>query len=70
MVALIFQGAARTLAPVLAEFQRHYEQRNEAMARACRSGACAMKDIGDYFGIHHMTVSRAVQQFEKVVDDE
>jgi len=32
--------------------------------------AHTMKDIGDYFGVHDMTVSRAVRQFKDAEDDE
>ena len=34
------------------------------MARAYLSGVFTMREIGDYFGVHYMTVSRAVQHFE------
>ena len=48
----------------LTEYQQRYSQRQEAMARAYLSGAYTMAEIGEYFGVHYMTVSRAVRQFE------
>jgi transposase-like protein len=51
-------------APLLLEFRRRYDDRNEAMARAYLSGAYAMAEIGEHFGVHYMTASRAVRQFE------
>ena len=42
----------------------HYP-RDEAMARAYLSGAFTMKAVGDFFGVHYMTVSRAVQKYEQ-----
>jgi len=54
----------KALAPSLLEFQRCYDERNEAMARAYVSGAYTMAEIGKHFGVHYMTVSRAVIQFE------
>ncbi|MBT4811658.1 MAG: addiction module toxin RelE, partial [Thiotrichales bacterium] len=35
-----------------------------AMAKAYLSGGYTMKEIGDHFGVHYMTVSRAVRKFE------
>ncbi len=35
------------------------------MARAYGSGAYTMKEIGDFFGVHYMTVSRAVRRFQE-----
>ena len=54
----------RSLAPSLETLQQRYEHRNEAMARAYLSGAYTMKEIGQHFGVHYMTVSRAVRRFE------
>lgn len=56
----------RALAKPLAEYAADYPDRNEAMARAYLSGAYTMQQIGDYFGVHYMTVSRAVRQYEKM----
>ncbi len=48
----------------LAEYQRQYPRRDEAMAQAYRSGRYTMQEIGDFFGVHYMTVSRAVRKFD------
>jgi len=40
--------------------------RPEAMAQAYRSGAYTMQAIADHFGVHYMTVSRAVRRFEAI----
>jgi putative transposase len=34
------------------------------MAKAYATGAFTMKEIGDFFGVHYMTVSRALRTFE------
>ncbi len=49
----------------LNEYQRRYQNRNVAMAQAYLSGAYTMLEIGKHFGVHYMTVSRAVRQFEQ-----
>ena len=54
----------RSLAPALSEFQKKYEDRNEAMSRAYSTGAYTMAEIGKHFRVHYMTVSRAVRKFE------
>jgi transposase-like protein len=36
------------------------------MAQAYASGAYTMAEIARHFGVHYMTVSRAVRQFEAV----
>ena len=54
----------RSLAKTLAEYQDQYAQRDEAMARAYLSGAYTMKEIGKFFDVHYMTVSRAVRKHE------
>ncbi|WJW75450.1 transposase [Thiohalobacter sp. IOR34] len=53
----------RPLARTLAEYRNEFP-RAEAMARAYLSGAYTMKAIGEFFGVHYMTVSRAVRRFE------
>lgn len=55
----------RALAKSLEEYRTTCPDRNEAMARAYGSGAHTMKEIGDFFGVHYMTVSRAVRRFEE-----
>lgn len=52
------------LALSLDEYKQNNPGRNEAMACAYQSGAYSMAEIGEYFGVHYMTVSRAVRQFE------
>ncbi len=54
----------RSLALSLEEYQQRYDLQQEAMARAYLSGAYTMREIGEYFGVHYMTVSRAVRWFE------
>jgi len=56
----ISRAHRKTLAPSLLEFHRRYNERDEAMARAYLSGAYTMAEIGKHFGVHYMTVSRAV----------
>lgn len=48
----------------LADYRASYI-RDEAMALAYLSGAYTMKKIGDFFGVHYMTVSRAVEKHEQ-----
>ena len=55
----------RSIAMPLDEYRRRYQNRNEAMAQAYLSGAYTMLEIGKHFGVHYMTVSRAVRQFEQ-----
>jgi DNA-binding MarR family transcriptional regulator len=35
------------------------------MALAFGSGVYTMKEIGEFFGVHYSTVSRAVREFEE-----
>jgi REP element-mobilizing transposase RayT len=53
----------RSLALPLAEYAKKYADRNEAMAQAYKSGAYTMAQIAVCFGVHYMTVSRAVRAF-------
>ncbi len=48
----------------LAEYQKQYPDRDEAMARAYFSTVYRMRDISTYFGVSTKTVSRAVHRFE------
>ena len=61
----ISKAHRRILALSLDEYKQNNPSRNEAMARAYRSGAYSMAEIGEYFGVHYMTVSRAVRKFEE-----
>ncbi len=54
----------KSVALSIFDYQNHYPQRNEAMARAYLSGAYTMAEIGLYFRVHYMTVSRAVKKYE------
>ena len=54
----------RSVALTLAAYQEHYLDKNEAMAQAYLSGAYTMAQIGQHFGMHYMTASRAVRKFE------
>jgi len=54
----------RTIAKTLDEFRLATTDRNDAMAQAYLSGAYTMKAIGEHFGVHYMTVSRAVRAYE------
>jgi len=42
-------------------FARKAANRHEAMFLAYRSGGYTLKEIGDYFGVHYSTVSRALK---------
>lgn len=61
----VSKAQRRSLALPLMEYRKRYELRDEAMARAYSSGAYTMAQIGEFFGVHYMTVSRAVRRFEK-----
>ena len=56
----------RAVALSLADYQHQYPQPKLAMSHAYRSGAYTMSQIADHFGVHYMTVSRAVRSFENV----
>jgi hypothetical protein len=45
-------------------YATRFIDRDEAMARVYRSGACSMQTIADHFGVHYRTVSRAVRRLE------
>jgi len=49
----------------IASFASEYADKKEAMARAYLTGHYLMKEIGQYFGLHYSTVSRAVHRFEQ-----
>jgi len=55
----------RSVALTLDEYRERHEKKDEAMAQAYLSGAYTMAEIGRYFGMHYMTVSRAVRKFER-----
>ena len=59
----------RALVEPLAAYRRRYADRDAGMARAYLTGAYTMKQIAAAYGVHHMTVSRAVIRFENDRDD-
>ena len=54
----------KSLALPLDQYQSRYTSRDEVMAQAYLSGAYSMAEIGNFFRVHYMTVSRAVRKFE------
>ena len=54
----------KSVALTLDEYRALHPNKDEAMARAYLSGAYTMAEIGKFFGMHYMTVSRAVRKFE------
>jgi len=54
----------QTVGKSLAQYQHEHPERDAAMVQAYRSGLYTMKEIGEFFGVHYMTVSRAVRKFE------
>ena len=54
----------RSVASPLEYYQSSFADRDVAMAKAYATGAYTMKEIGDFFGVHYMTVSRAIRTFE------
>ena len=61
------RGQRERMEKSLGEYAAQHSDRKEAMALAYLSGAYTMEQIGAYFGVHDMTVSRAVRQFENEV---
>ena len=59
----------RALVEPLAVYRRRYADRDAGMARAYLSGAYTMKQIAAAYGVHYMTVSRAVKKFETERDN-
>ncbi len=49
----------------LSSYKKEFANTREAMAHAYLSGHYSLKVIGQYFGVHYSTVSRAVKQLEK-----
>lgn len=56
----------KSVALPLAEYEIRYSDKSAAMAQAYASGAYTMAEIGQHFGVHYMTVSRAVRKFEAI----
>ena len=55
----------KTLILSLCEYQQQYPNSKEAMVRAYQSGGYTMAGIGNPFGVHYMSASRAVWKFQK-----
>lgn len=66
----ISKAQRRPMAGSLAEYEHGCSSRREAMAQAYRSGAYTMQQIAEHFGVHYMTVSRAVSHYEKMLECE
>lgn len=64
----VSKAQRRILAKSLEEYQSQYPTRDEAMARAYLSGAYSMREIGDFFGVHAVTVGRAVRSLNSSDD--
>ena len=60
----VSKAQRRSMALSLNEYQHGARSRKEAMTQAYLSGAYTMAEIGDHFGVHYMTVSRAVPELE------
>lgn len=58
----------RAAAMSLEEYEKAFECRDEAMARAYWSTAYTMAEIGSHFGLSYKSVSRAVRSFEFAAD--
>jgi transposase-like protein len=65
----VSKAQRRSVAWPLPVYCERYPDRTEAMARAYLAGAYTMADIGAHFGVHYMTVSRAVKAFEQRNDE-
>lgn len=61
----VSKAQRRSVALDLPAYRERYPDRAEAMAQAYFSGAYTMAEIGAHFGVHYMTVSRAVKGFEQ-----
>ncbi|MGF1547173.1 MAG: transposase [Thiotrichales bacterium] len=57
----------KSLALALPEYAERFRDRAEAMAQAYHSGAYTMAEIASHFGVHSMTVSRAVKCWGQVL---
>lgn len=55
----------RSVALSLDEYRMRHPDRDLAIAQAYLSGAYTMTEIGRHFGVHYMTVSRAVRKLEE-----
>ena len=60
----VSKAQRRAVAMTLPQYQLRHTDRDEAMAHAYLSGAYTMAMIAEHFGVHSMTVSRAVRKQE------
>ena len=60
----VSKAQRRAVAMTLPQYQLCHVDRDEAMAHAYLSGAYTMAMIAEHFGVHSMTVSRAVRKQE------
>ena len=58
----VSKAQRRAVAMTLAQYQLSCADRDEAMAQAYLSGAYSMAMVAAHFGVHSMTVSRAVRK--------
>ena len=63
----VSKAQRRAVAMTLPQYQLRHADRDEAMAHAYLSGAYTMAMIAEHFGVHSMTVSRAVRKQERAV---
>lgn len=54
----------RPLAKPLAWYAEQFAKRDDAISQAYLSGHYSMKQIGEYFGLHYSTVSKAIKRCE------
>ena len=67
----VSRAQRRPMAKPLSDFEKEYpKDRHRAMALAFLTGAYSMKEIGEHFGVHYSTVSRAVRPFDKLSNED
>ena len=58
----VLKAQRRTFTLTLDEYWHRYEKRDKAMEKDYYSGSYTMKEIGEHFGVHAVTVGRAVRK--------
>ncbi len=61
-LAEVPRAQRRAKPPALAVLSGRHPQRDQAMAAAFATGHYSLAQIGDHFGVHYSTVSRAVRK--------
>lgn len=61
----VAKAQRRAVGLTLYGYEKNFPSRDEAMARAYRSTAFTMTDIGAHFGVKRSTVSRAITRFDR-----